>query len=269
MMKKEDGFLGELRSYAMKLHTREQAPKEGQAEAPKEQPKWEPTTECYLQYLVDSKCVYDTLEKAVAEAEEGSALVAFKATGLERGEALARDIAWFTSAEGDGLGLEAPAVSEVGSSYAATLAGMARDNVPAFMCHYYNTYFAHTAGGRMIGKQLSDAILDKKKLEFYKWDGVLKEHMDGVRKEINDMAEKWTQVCLQYISKSLHLSFVSARSQVKREGCWHAFGTRGYEIAVVWLTYLPIAQEEKQACLEETGPCFKEAGKVLRLLAGQ
>jgi heme oxygenase len=36
------------------------------------------------------------------------------------------------------------------------------------MCHYYNFYFAHTAGGRMIGKQMSALLLDKKTLDFYK-----------------------------------------------------------------------------------------------------
>ena len=48
--KKEDGFLGEMRAYAMKLHTKEQAPKEGQAEEPsKPMSKWEPTRELYAQ----------------------------------------------------------------------------------------------------------------------------------------------------------------------------------------------------------------------------
>lgn len=29
------------------------------------------------------------------------------------------------------------------------------NNPPAFICHYYNHYFAHTAGGRMIGAKVS------------------------------------------------------------------------------------------------------------------
>ena len=40
---------------------------------------------------------------------------------------------------------------------------------PAFVCHFYNQYFAHTAGGLMIGKKMSDALLDGRTLEFYKW----------------------------------------------------------------------------------------------------
>ena len=51
---------GEMRPKAMKLHTRSQAPKEGQrAEKPKEQPMamWSPSREGYLQFLVDSRAV--------------------------------------------------------------------------------------------------------------------------------------------------------------------------------------------------------------------
>ena len=42
------------------------------------------------------------------------------------------------------------------------------DDIPEFMCHYYNYYFAHLAGGRMIGKQMSKLLLDGETLEFYK-----------------------------------------------------------------------------------------------------
>lgn len=59
------GFVEEMRFVAMKLHTKDQA-KEGEKE-PRGQPvaKWEPTIEGYLKFLVDSKLVYDTLEKIV------------------------------------------------------------------------------------------------------------------------------------------------------------------------------------------------------------
>ena len=42
------------------------------------------------------------------------------------------------------------------------------NNIPKFICHYYNYYFAHLAGGRMIGKQMSKLLLDGETLEFYK-----------------------------------------------------------------------------------------------------
>lgn len=55
----------------MKLHTREQA-KEGEKEVkePEERTvqKWEPSIDGYLQFLVDSKLVYDTLEGIIDKA---------------------------------------------------------------------------------------------------------------------------------------------------------------------------------------------------------
>ena len=65
------GFVEEMRFVAMKLHTRDQA-KEGEKEVkePEERPvaKWQPTVQGYLRFLVDSKLVYDTLERIVQEA---------------------------------------------------------------------------------------------------------------------------------------------------------------------------------------------------------
>lgn len=55
----------------MKLHTKDQA-KEGEKETKEvqERPvaKWEPNVEGYLRFLVDSKLVYDTLDKIIAKA---------------------------------------------------------------------------------------------------------------------------------------------------------------------------------------------------------
>lgn len=62
------GFVEEMRFVAMKLHTKDQA-KEGKKEADANPVgKWEPTVEGYLKFLVDSKLVYDTLEKIVDKA---------------------------------------------------------------------------------------------------------------------------------------------------------------------------------------------------------
>ena len=62
------GFVEEMRFVAMKLHTRNQA-KEGEKEVkePEERSvtQWEPTMDGYLRFLVDSKLVYDTLEKII------------------------------------------------------------------------------------------------------------------------------------------------------------------------------------------------------------
>ena len=48
---------------------------------------------------------------------------------------------------------------------------MAGESIPKFMCHYYNHYFAHTAGGRMIGRRMADNLLDSTTLKFYQWEG--------------------------------------------------------------------------------------------------
>lgn len=65
------GFVEEMRFVAMRLHTRDQA-REGEKEVkqPEEKAvtKWNPSVEGYLKFLVDSKLVYDTLEKIVHEA---------------------------------------------------------------------------------------------------------------------------------------------------------------------------------------------------------
>jgi hypothetical protein len=58
-----------MRFVAMKLHTREQAPKEGEAKPPPESKpmmQWEPTREKYLAYLVESKAMYEAMEEIVA-----------------------------------------------------------------------------------------------------------------------------------------------------------------------------------------------------------
>ncbi len=41
-----------------------------------------------------------------------------------------------------------------GLTYCLLLEKLAKEDPPAFICHYYNFYFAHTAGGRMIGNKV-------------------------------------------------------------------------------------------------------------------
>ena len=142
----------------MRLHTRSQAPKEGKA-AEKQKEPYTPTRGDYLQFLVDSKHVYEALEEIVNGREE---LKEFRNTGLERVASLEKDIA-FMSKE---YSLDRPTIGPAGLEYAQVLRAIT--TIPEFMCHYYNFYFAHTAGGRMIGKQMSSLLLDKKTLEFYK-----------------------------------------------------------------------------------------------------
>lgn len=157
-------ILDELRDVAMRLHTREQAPREGRADAPaKPAEPYVPTHMDYLQFLVDSHAVYEVLESIVNDNEK---LAMFRSTGIERTAELEKDIAWMCGK----FDLERPGVGMAGMTYAEELKAMVEsdDDIPEFMCHYYNYYFAHLAGGRMIGKQMSKLLLDGETLEFYK-----------------------------------------------------------------------------------------------------
>ncbi|OVA07784.1 heme oxygenase-like [Macleaya cordata] len=198
------GFVEEMRFVAMKLHTKDQA-REGEKE-PQGQPlmKWEPSIEGYLKFLVDSKLVYDTLETIVQKAVHPS-YAEFRNTGLERSEALAKDLEWFKE-----RGHPIPEPSASGLSYAQYLEDLSVKDPQAFLCHFYNVYFAHSAGGRMIGKKVAEKILDKKELEFYKWDGDLSQLLQNVREKLNKVAESWSREeknhCLEETEKSFKYS---------------------------------------------------------------
>ena len=171
----------------MKLHTRDQS-REGEQKAQKPVAKWEPGREDYLRFLVDSRAVYRCFEKLVESNDE---LAQYRNHGLERAAALDADIAWFAE-----QGLETPEVGKYGASYVELLQGMAAAGEwEAFSCHFYNYYFAHTAGGRMIGKQMADKLLDGRTLEFYKWGGAepKEELLPSLRGKIDATAETWSR----------------------------------------------------------------------------
>ena len=203
------GFVEEMRFVAMKLHTREQAPKEGEKKPePEQKPmaQWQPTKEGYLKFLVESKAVYEAMEDIVASGAS-PIYAAFVDTGLERAEPLAKDIAWFQSEHG----LEAPPADGPGAEYAQFLKELAETSPPEFICHFYNVYFAHSAGGKMIGRKVSEMILNGKELEFYKWGGAgLEESLASVKAKLNQAAEGWSREekdrCLEETSKSFQLS---------------------------------------------------------------
>lgn len=156
------GFIEtELRGMAMKLHTKSQAPKEGQAQE-KERAPYTPTQSDYLKFLCDSQHIYKVFEDVINKRDE---LTVFRETGLERVEPLEKDIKFMMSE----YNLDRPEVGKPGLDYAAEIRSLGEKGaIPEFLCHYYNFYFAHTAGGRMIGKKMSALLLDKKTLAFYK-----------------------------------------------------------------------------------------------------
>lgn len=176
----DNALLPALRTAAMKLHTREQAPKEGQAPSTPREP-FVPTQADYLHFLVDSKHVYEAMEAFV----ETHDLETLQNTGLERVKALEKDIEYMAKT----FQLDVPKVGAPGISYANHIQGIT--SIPEFLCHYYNFYFAHTAGGRMIGKQMSKLLLDGVTLEFYKWDGDLNELKETTKNAIEDLAATW------------------------------------------------------------------------------
>lgn len=182
-------ILEELRDVAMRLHTREQAPREGRAEAPaRPAVPHVPTAADYLRFLVDSNAVYEALEDVV---DENGVLAPFRSSGLERTVELEKDIAWMCNE----FDLDRPGVGAAGGNYAEELRAMVKGDgdVPEFMCHYYNFYFAHLAGGRMIGKQMSKLLLDGETLEFYKWGGDVNELKAKVKGQIEELARDWTR----------------------------------------------------------------------------
>ncbi|KAK3210913.1 hypothetical protein Dsin_015619 [Dipteronia sinensis] len=201
------GFVEEMRFVAMKLHTKDQA-REGEKEVkePEERSvtKWDPSVDGYLRFLVDSKLVYDTLEDIVQKAPFPS-YAEFRNTGLERSEKLAKDLEWFKE-----QGYAIPEPSSPGVYYAEYLKELSEKDPQAFICHFYNIYFAHSAGGRMIGKKVAQMILDNKDLEFYKWDGDLSQLLQNVRDKLNQVAESWTREeknhCLEETEKSFKFS---------------------------------------------------------------
>lgn len=187
---KMTGFVGEMRAVAMKLHTKEQAPKEGGIEAPKPVKAWAPTLQGYLQFLAESEVVYNAFESIMQEASHPE-YAKFQNTGLERTQALRDDIQWMQQT----YKLQAPAVEGdgPGKRYALHLQQLARDDPQYFICHYYNYFFAHTAGGRMIGTKVAQMMLDGKELKFYQYNGDVNELLDGVRASLNELAEHWTR----------------------------------------------------------------------------
>jgi len=198
----------------MALHTREQAPREGQKvseEVKREQQpvaRWMPTARGYLAFLIESRAVYVAMERVVDDPANAATYGKFRNTGLERTEALDKDIAYLC----ERFGLKSYEATGAGKEYAEFLTTLAKTSPPEFICHFYNVYFAHSAGGRMIGRKVSEMILDGKELEFYEWraNGGLDESLTRVRGLLNDVAETWTREekdrCLEETGKSFQLS---------------------------------------------------------------
>ncbi|CAH2035014.1 unnamed protein product [Thlaspi arvense] len=161
---------------------------------------WSPSKEGLLNFLVDSKLVFDTIERIVDESEDVS-YAYFRRTGLERCEGLEKDLEWFRAQN-----LEIPEPSQIGVSYAKYLEEQASENAALFLSHFYSIYFSHIAGGQVIVKQVSEKLLEGKELEFNRWEGDAQDLLKGVREKVNVLGEHWTREeknkCLKETAKA-------------------------------------------------------------------
>ncbi|KAF8728898.1 hypothetical protein HU200_018193 [Digitaria exilis] len=172
--------------------------------------EWMPSIEGFVQYLVDSKLVFDTIERVVAESTD-VAYVYFRKSGLERSASISKDLEQFRE-----QGIVIPDPSALGSTYATYLTELAESNAPAFLSHYYNIYFAHITGGVAIGNKICKKILDGRELEFYKWDTDAELLLKDAREKLNELSKHWTRKdrnlclkeaakCFQYLGKMVRI----------------------------------------------------------------
>lgn len=64
-------------------------------------------------------------------------------------------------------GYSIPEPSSPGATYSQYLQELSENDPQAFICHFYNVYFAHTAGGRMIGKKVKFFLLANERMDGY------------------------------------------------------------------------------------------------------
>ncbi|XAR61857.1 Heme oxygenase (biliverdin-producing) [Bertholletia excelsa] len=161
---------------------------------------WQPRMKGFLKYLVDSKLVFDTIERIVDESNDVS-YAYFRRTGLERSEGLSKDLEWFGQQD-----IVIPPPSNPGITYAKYLEELGDKSASLFLCHFYNIYFSHIAGGQVITKQVSEKLLKGRELQFYRWEGNAEEILKGVRENLNMLGEHWTRDeknrCLRETTKS-------------------------------------------------------------------
>ncbi|KAK9665930.1 hypothetical protein RND81_14G146700 [Saponaria officinalis] len=175
---------------------------------------WVPTLDWFLKYLVDSKLVFDTIERVVEDSNDvswksivilfdgiefccvdpemgrtssyGINTQSFRRTGLERSESLARDLEWFGEQN-----MLIPDPSSPGVSYAAYLKDLYEKSAPF---------------GQVIAKQVVEKLLVEREFNFYKWDKDAEELLKDVREKLNRLSEHWSRddknKCLKEATKS-------------------------------------------------------------------
>ncbi|KAK4745687.1 hypothetical protein SAY87_011999 [Trapa incisa] len=161
---------------------------------------WSPSMEGFVKYLVDSKLVFDTIERIVDESSD-VAYAYFRKTGLERSGSLSKDLEWFSQQE-----VAIPPASDPGVTYSKYIEELAEKSAPLFLSHFYNIYFSHIAGGQVIVNQVSEKMLKGRQMEFCRWDGDVLISFQDVRKKLNMLGEHWSRdernKCLKETTKA-------------------------------------------------------------------
>ncbi|RZC56950.1 hypothetical protein C5167_015800 [Papaver somniferum] len=211
---KQMTFVEELRSVAMNLHVKDPSRKGGNNETMAQiLMKEKPSLDGYVKFLVDSKVVYDALEKIIDSANYSS-YAELRNTGLERSGALAKDLEWLR----EEMGIRIPSPTTSGISYASYLEEIAVKNPKAIICHFYDIYFGLAAGGRMLGKRVQayEKILENKELEFYKWNnGELCQLLHNAREKLNKVAQSWTREEKDRCLAETEISFKYSEDMIK------------------------------------------------------
>ncbi|KAK4434454.1 putative inactive heme oxygenase 2, chloroplastic [Sesamum alatum] len=200
------GITEEMRFVAMKLRNSGKAKRKiilllmDNSDENNDGETWQPSMEGFLKYLVDSELVFSTVERIVDESTDVS-YVYFRKTGLERSDCISRDLKWLGE-----QGNVIPEPSSPGITYVQYLKELAEKSPPLFLCHFYNIYFSHIAGGQVIAKQVTRKLLEGRELEFYRWEGDAEELLRGVREKLNALGEHWSRdeknKCLREATKA-------------------------------------------------------------------
>ncbi|OAY66045.1 putative inactive heme oxygenase 2, chloroplastic, partial [Ananas comosus] len=201
-----EGIVEEMRFVAMRLRTPspsgEEEEEKGEVDSGEE--SWRPSVEGFVKYLVDSKLVFDTVERIVDESSD-VAYVYFRKSGLERSASISKDLEWFKEQN-----IAIPEPSSPGITYADYLNELAESSAPSFLCHFYNIYFAHINGGIPIGRKVCEKLFEGRELEFYKWDSDVQLLLKDVREKLNKLGEHWSREeknrCLREAAKSFRYS---------------------------------------------------------------
>lgn len=198
------GFVEEMRVVAMKLHTKDQAPREGkQEQSALPITAWYPSKPSFMQFLVDSRHVYHFFETELTPQSTSHPIFSrFVNVGLERLDALDKDIAYL-----NGLDVDTPPPTQAATRYVLYLRRIVDDKPECVLCHWYNYYFAHFAGGRMIGRLMQERLFDNKQLEFYEWGTDNKLLLAPARAAIDDVAKDWSRQLKDICLKETGLAF--------------------------------------------------------------